>query len=116
MSRLQRTALVFFISLIFPVYLWAAPAEMIVISTTPIGPTPALCQGGTASNPTQGRAFITILDNPVWYTIHGPTATPSASLGANAGPGTTITIDHATDFRAVRSGGVDARGYVVCIP
>jgi hypothetical protein len=116
MLRFQRTAYLFLISLVFPVFLWAAPAEMVTVSTTPIGPTVALCQGGTVASPTQSAAFIAVVDQPVWYTIDSPTRTPSASFGALASPGFTIVIDRATDFRAVRQGAVDARLYVVCIP
>lgn len=88
------------------------PWEMIVISTTPIGPTPALCQGPLG----QYSAAITILDQPVWYTHHGPSAVPSASVGALGGPGTVVIPDFATQFKAIRQGATDARGYVVCIP
>jgi hypothetical protein len=116
MSRPQRTAYIFLIVLVFSGYLYAAPAEMIVIGPTPTGPTVTLCQGGTVAQPTQSAAFIAIVDQPVWYTIHSPTAAPSASLGGLAGPGTVITVDRATDFRAIRQGAVDARGYVVCTP
>jgi hypothetical protein len=94
----------------------AAPAEMVVIGPTPTGPTVTLCQGGTVAQPTQSAAFIAILDQPVWYTIDSPTRTPSASFGGLAGPGVTFVVDHATDFRAVRQGAVDARLYVMCIP
>ena len=68
MLRLQRTAYVFLISLIFPVLLMAAPAEMLTISTTPIGPTAALCAGPLGQYP----AFIAIVDQPVWYTSIAP--------------------------------------------
>lgn len=95
---------------------WPAAAEMVVVSTTPIGPTAALCEEGTPGRPDPGRAFIAILDQPVWYTIHSATAVPSASLGALGTPGTTVIVDHATDFRAIRQGTTDARLYVVCIP
>ena len=88
MLRLQRTAYVFLISLIFPVLLMAAPAEMLTISTTPIGPTAALCAGPLGQYP----AFIAIVDQPVWYTIHSATATPSAALGGLGGPGTTMVM------------------------
>jgi hypothetical protein len=116
MPRLQRTAAIFLISLVFPVYLWAAPAEMITIGAVPTGPTVTLCQGGTVNQPTQSAARIYLLDQPVWYTIHSPTATPSASLGALGSPGTVETVNRATDFRAVRQGAVDARAYIVCFP
>jgi hypothetical protein len=116
MSSVQRTAFLFLISLVFPVCLWAAPAEMIVIGATPTGPTVTLCQGGTVAQPTQSAALIAILDQPVWYTLHSPTAVPSAVLGALAGPGTVITVDRATDFRAVRQGAADSRAYITCTP
>lgn len=119
MSRLQRTTYIFLISLhliIFPAFLMAAPGdvpfEMLIISTTPIGPTPALCAGPIG----QYGVTVIIVDQPVWYTMHGPSAVPSASVGALGGPGTVIQLDFSTQFKAIRQGAVDARGYVVCIP
>jgi hypothetical protein len=91
---------------------WCLAAEMLVVSTAPIGPTPTLCLGPIQ----QYKAFVAILDQPVWYTLHSTTATPSASLGALGSPGTTLIVDRATEFRAVRQGAVDARLYVVCLP
>lgn len=112
MTRFQRHALIYLSCLIFPVSLWAAPFEMLTVSTAPIGPTPTLCQGPSAQYP----AFIAVVGQGIIATIHSPTAVPSSTLGFSMGPGQTIVVDHATDFRAVRSGVTDATAYVVCIP
>lgn len=88
------------------------PAEMITIGATPVGVTAALCGGPLG----QYRTLIVILDQPVWATIHGPSAVPSSTMGMPMSPGQSVTVDHANEFKAVRQGASDARGYAVCIP
>jgi len=110
MTRLQRLLLIVLIPLAAPGLLWAANFEMLTISTTAVGPNTTTCQVGA----TQQSAIVFILDQPVWYTIHSRTATPGPTLGALGAAGTVIKVDFANEFRAVRSGGTDARAYIVC--
>jgi hypothetical protein len=115
MTRIQRLASVFLIFLLFPAYLWAERAENGTISTTATGITMTLCQGGTPAAPTWTSAFVAIMDNPVWVTMHNNTATPSPTVGFLVSPGQTITVPRANHFRAVRQGALDARFYAMCI-
>jgi hypothetical protein len=91
---------------------WAAAAETITISTSVTGPTAGLCAVGAG----QSGAYIQVLDQPIYYTLHSPTATPSSTVGGYATANSIIQVDRASEFRAVRAGGTDARAYIVCVP
>lgn len=101
--------------LVLPAWACAQAWEMVTVSTTPTGPTAALCQVGTQVT-NQRPAVIVILDQPVWFTWHGPQGQPSATQGGLAPANSQIQVDRATDFKAVRQGATDARIYVVCVP
>lgn len=116
MTRLQRFFAIFLISLVFPVSLWAAAFEMLTISSAAVGPTTNLCSVGTPQAPAELRAYIQILDQSIFYTIHSPTATPSSTLGGLAPANTIMVLDRASDFRAIRATASDARAYIVCVP
>jgi hypothetical protein len=108
MRRALRWALAL---LLLPGPLWAAAAETITISSSATGPTAGLCAVGAG----QTGAFIQILDQPVYYTLHSPTATPSSTVGGYATANTIIQVDRASEFRAIRAGGTDARAYILCV-
>jgi hypothetical protein len=115
--RVQRYVAVFLITLVFPALLWAATAsEMLSItSATPVGITSTLCSYGPTQAPAEHGALIQILDQPVYFTLHGSAAVPSATLGGLAPAGTIITVDRASDFKAIAVS-TTSRAYVVCVP
>ena len=114
MRHLQRTWWVALIAL-WPALLFAAAAETITIAGTVIGPTANLCVGGSPSAPTESGLFVQVLDQPIYYTIHSPTATPSSSVGGYAPANTILLLDRASDFRAIRATGTSARAYLTCV-
>jgi hypothetical protein len=113
-SGLQRFLLIASVVLM-PSLAWCAAAEMITITGTATGATAGLCSFGTPAAPNEHGLFVHILDNSVYYTIHSPTATPSAALGGLAVANTILQVDRASDFRATAVG-ANARGYLVCVP
>lgn len=113
--RLQRDLSALLISLALPAMVWAAASEMLTISSTPIGVTSTLCRFGTPLSPGEHGVFIQILDESVYYTVHGAAAVPSSIEGGLAPANTILELDRASDFLAVAVSG-DARAYVVCVP
>jgi hypothetical protein len=114
---MKRLGLMMGAALLWASLAWGATptAEMRTVSTTALGPTAALCESTPAGGSmVESGANITILDQPIWYTTHGPAITPSSTLGALGSPGTTVSVDRASDFRAIRQGSVDSRLYIVC--
>ena len=101
--------------LALPTLLSAAPAETITIANTVTGPTANLCVAGSPSAPTETGLFVQVLDQAIFYTLHSPTATPSAVVGGYAPANTTLVLDRASDFRAIRATGTSARAYLVCV-
>ena len=101
--------------LALPALLDAAAAETITISSSVTGPTAGLCVAGSPSAPSESGLFVQVLDQSIYYTIHSPTATPSSTVGGLAAANTILLLDRASDFRAIRAGGTDARAYLVCV-
>lgn len=115
--RFQRILSTLLIALALPAMTWAAAAsEMLTItSAAKVGVTATLCRTGTPLSPGEHGVFIQILDESVYYTVHGPLAVPSAVEGGLAPANTILELDRASDFQAVAVGS-DSRAYVVCVP
>ena len=113
--RVQRVLSAVLITMALPALVWAQttlPFEMLSITSgAAVGITVGLC--GPAANP--GGAIIQILDQPVYHTLHGPNATPSALLGGLLPTTSIVTVPRASDFKAIAVS-TTARAYVVCVP
>lgn len=98
------------IGVLMPSVAWCPPSEMLPIGSA-TGITAGLCAVGTSDRP----AFIVILDQSVYYTLHSSTAVPGPTNGAVAPANTIIQVEHSSEFRAAPVAAA-ARAYVICLP